>query len=96
MFQTTNMEAMDSLEWALTNTDGVQATASAAFVAKNFIAGLTEGHIKWMSLGRNQEAIDGSFSITADMGLVNEKCSFAPVVAFLKDHKAETGSLTGW
>ena len=81
---------MDDLEWALTNTEGVQATASAAFVAKNFIAGLTEGHIKWMSLGRNQEAIDGSFSITADMGLVNEKCSFAPVVAFLRDHKAET------
>jgi uncharacterized protein len=89
-FKQKNMEAMDDLEWALTNTEGVQATASAAFVAKNFIAGLTEGHIKWMSLGRNQEAIDGSFSITADMGLVNEKCSFAPVVAFLKDHKAET------
>ena len=89
-FKQKNMEAMDDLEWALTNTDGVQSTASSAFVAKNFIAGLTEGHIKWMSLGRNQEAIDGSFSITADMGLVNEKCSFAPVVAFLKDHKAET------
>lgn len=89
-FKQKNMEAMDDLEWVLTNTDGVQATASAAFVAKNFIAGLTEGHIKWMSLGRNQEAIDGSFGITADMGLANEKCSFAPVVAFLKDHKAET------
>jgi predicted RND superfamily exporter protein len=89
-FKQSNMEAMDDLEWALTNTEGVQATASAAFVAKNFIAGLTEGHIKWMTLGRNQEAIDGAFSITADMGLVNEKCSFAPVVAFLKDHKAET------
>ncbi|MCC7516747.1 MAG: RND family transporter [Pseudomonadales bacterium] len=89
-FKQKNMEAMDDLEWELNNTEGVQATASAAFVAKNFIAGLTEGHIKWMSLGRNQEAIDGSFGITADMGLVNEKCSFAPVVAFLKDHKAET------
>ncbi|MFO1347168.1 MAG: MMPL family transporter [Pseudomonadales bacterium] len=89
-FKQKNMEAMDDLEWALNNTEGVQATASAAFVAKNFIAGLTEGHIKWMTLGRNQEAIDGSFNITADMGLVNEKCSFAPVVAFLKDHKAET------
>lgn len=89
-FKQGNLEAMDDLEWTLTNTDGVQGTASAAFVAKNFIAGLTEGHIKWMALGRNQEAIDGSFSITSDMGLVNEKCSFAPVVAFLKDHKAET------
>ncbi len=89
-FKQKNMEAMDDLEWVLNNTEGVQATASAAFVAKNFIAGLTEGHIKWMALGRNQEAIDGSFSITSDMGLVNEKCSFAPVVAFLKDHKAET------
>lgn len=89
-FKQSNMQAMDDLEWALTNTEGVQATASAAFVAKNFIAGLTEGHIKWMALGRNQEALDGSFSITADMGLANEKCSFAPVVAFLKDHKAET------
>lgn len=89
-FRQDHMRAMDDLEWALNNTEGVQATASAAFVAKNFIAGLTEGHIKWMALGRNQEAIDGSFGITADMGLVNEKCSFAPVVAFLKDHKAET------
>jgi predicted RND superfamily exporter protein len=89
-FKQKNMEAMDDLEWTLNNTDGVQATASAAFVAKNFTAGLTEGHIKWMALGRNQEAIDGSFNITAEMGLANEKCSFAPVVAFLKDHKAET------
>jgi hypothetical protein len=89
-FKQKNMEAMDDLEWTLNTTDGVQATASAAFVAKNFTAGLTEGHIKWMALGRNQEAIDGSFNITAEMGLANEKCSFAPVVAFLKDHKAET------
>ncbi len=89
-FKQKNMEAMDNLEWALQNTEGVQATASAAFVAKNFIAGLTEGHIKWMELGRNQEAIDGSFTLIADMGLANEKCSFAPVIAFLKDHKAAT------
>lgn len=89
-FKQKHMSAMDDLEWALQNTEGVQSTASAAFVAKNFIAGLTEGHIKWMTLGRNQTAIDGAFGLTADMGLANEKCSFAPVVAFLKDHKAET------
>jgi hypothetical protein len=89
-FKQKHMEAMDDLEWAMKNTDGVQATASAAFVAKNFIAGLTEGHIKWMSIGRNQGAIDNSFGLIADMGLANEKCSFAPVIAFLEDHKAET------
>ncbi len=89
-FKQQNMEAMDALEWSLQNTDGVQATASAAFVAKNFIAGLTEGHIKWMSLGRNQDAIDNSFGLIAEMGLANEKCGFAPVIAFLEDHKAET------
>jgi hypothetical protein len=81
---------MDALEWTLQNVDGVQTTASAAFVAKNFIAGLTEGHVKWMSLGRNQGAIDNSFTLIADMGLANEKCSFTPVIAFLEDHKAET------
>ena len=89
-FKQSNMEAMDALEWKLQNVEGVQTTASAAFVAKNFIAGLTEGHIKWMALGRNQGAIDNSFGLIAEMGLANEKCSFAPVIAFLEDHKAET------
>lgn len=85
-----HVEKMDALEWKLQNTEGVQDTASAALVAKNFIAGLTEGHIKWMSIGRNQGSIDNSFNLIADMGLANEKCSFAPIVAFLEDHKAET------
>lgn len=89
-FKQKNMAAMDNLEWALQNVDGVQSTASAAYVAKNFIAGLTEGHIKWMNLGRNQGAMDGAFNLTAEMGLINEKCNFAPVVAFLTDHKAAT------
>lgn len=89
-FKQQTMDAMDELEWTLQNTAGVQSTASAAFVAKNFIAGLTEGHIKWMALGRNQGAIDNSFSLISEMGLANEKCSFAPIVAFLEDHKAET------
>jgi predicted RND superfamily exporter protein len=89
-FKQQTMEKMDELEWTLQNVEGVQTTASAAFVAKNFIAGLTEGHIKWMALGRNQNAIDGSFSLISEMGLANEKCSFAPIVTFLEDHKAAT------
>lgn len=89
-FNIDNIRAMDDLEWHLQNVEGVQATVSAAFVAKNFIAGLTEGHVKWMDIGRHQVQIDGASNLITEFGLVNVKCSFAPLVAYLTDHKADT------
>jgi len=85
-----NVEAMDRLEWALKNTEGVQAVFSPAFVTRQVNAAFAEGHVKWQALMRNQKTIDTAGSQIAEQGLINAACSFAMVPAFLKDHKAET------
>lgn len=85
-----NVEAMDRLEWALKNTEGVQAVFSPAYVTRQINAAFAEGHVKWQSLMRNQKTIDSAASQITEQGLINSACSFAMVPAFLTDHKAET------
>lgn len=85
-----NVEAMDRLEWALKNTEGVQAVFSPAYVTRQINAAFAEGHVKWQSLMRNQKTIDSAASQISEQGLINAACSFAMVPAFLTDHKAET------
>lgn len=85
-----NVEAMDRLEWALKNTDGVQAVFSPAYITRQVNAAFAEGHVKWQALMRNQKTLDTAGSQVADQGMINTNCSFAMVPAFLTDHKAET------
>src|SRR5690606_13968655 len=85
-----NVEAMDRLEWALKNTEGVQAVFSPAFVTRQVNAAFAEGHVKWQALMRNQKTIDTAGVQVSEQGLINAACNFAMVPAFLKDHKAET------
>ncbi len=85
-----NVEAMDRLEWALKNTEGVQNAISPAFIVRQVTAADAEGHIKWQSLLRNQRTIETASGFAFDNGLYNPNCNFAIVPAFLEDHKAET------
>src|SRR5690606_15700319 len=85
-----NVEAMDRLEWALKNTEGVQAVFSPAFVTRQVNAAFAEGHVKWQALMRNQKTIDTAGVQVSEQDLINAACNFAMVPAFLKDHKAET------
>ena len=83
------LRAMDSLQWELQNTPGVQSTASLADVSKMVTKALNEGNWKWYEISRNQTIINASIR-EAPPGLINTDCSLTPVLVFLEDHKAET------
>jgi len=83
------LRAMDTLQWELQNTPGVQSSASLANVSKAVTKALNEGNWKWYELSRNQTIINASIR-DAPSGLINTNCDLTPVLVFLEDHKAET------
>lgn len=83
------MEAIDQLEWRMSNLSGVQSAVSLVTVAKQVIMGNNEGSLKWQALSRNQDNLNTAIS-RAPEGMFNASCSLAPVMIFLNDHKAET------
>lgn len=85
------VEAMDRFGWTMENIEGVQSAVSLANVAKLILVGFNEGNLKWSAIPRNQQALDNTFNEQfMPPGLMNADCSFAPIVLFLEDHKAET------
>jgi hypothetical protein len=57
-------------------------------VSKQMIMAMNEGSLKWQSLSRNQDVLNGS--VGRSDGLYNPTCSMVPLVVFLNDHKANT------
>ncbi|MDC0663796.1 efflux RND transporter permease subunit [Marinobacter sp. SS21] len=83
------LRAMDSLQWELQNTPGVQSSVSLADVSKIVTKALNEANWNWFEISRNQTIINASIR-EAPAGLINTDCSLTPVLVFLEDHKAET------
>jgi len=83
---------IDRLSWTLQNTPGVQTTSSFADAARRITAGSFEGNNKWLTLSPDQAVLNYAARTAAanNPELFNEDCSIIPVVAYLKDHKAET------
>ncbi|MCG9696501.1 MMPL family transporter [Shewanella sp. Isolate11] len=82
---------VDEFEWQVSNTPGVESTASLASVAKRVNAGFNEGNPKWQILPRTTASlVQAVGQIPTTSGLLNSDCSVMPVYLFLKDHKAET------
>lgn len=83
---------MDRLEQALREVSGVQATVSAGSLARAYTSGDFEGNPKWMTINRDnaivQDAVNKITAVNPD--LIDADRRIAPVVAYLKDHKAET------
>jgi predicted RND superfamily exporter protein len=85
------MNAIDDLQWKLSNVPGVQSAVSLASVAKLINAGYNEGNPKWRILPRNQQTLVQAISrIPTSSGLLNGDCSVMPIIMFMEDHKAET------
>ncbi len=85
------MDLIDTFQWKMENTVGVQSTVSLASVAKIVNAGYNEGNPKWRVLSRNQQTLVQSIArIPSTSGLLNNDCSVMPIILFLEDHKAET------
>ncbi|MDZ5436069.1 MMPL family transporter [Pseudomonas fluorescens] len=82
----------DRLAWTLQQQPGVQATSSLVNAVRQITAGSFEGNPKLNSIQRNQNVLNYAAqqaSVNAPE-LFNTDCSLMPVIAFLKDHKAET------
>ncbi|HEF4760958.1 TPA: RND family transporter [Pseudomonas putida] len=82
----------DRLAWELQQQPGVQATSSLVNAVRQITAGTFEGNPKLNSIQRNQNVLNYAAqqaSVNAPE-LFNTDCSLMPVIAFLKDHKAET------
>lgn len=85
------MNAIDELQWKLSNVPGVQSAVSLASVAKLINAGYNEGNPKWRVLPRNQQTLVQAISrVPTSSGLLNGDCSVMPIIMFMEDHKAET------
>ena len=82
----------DRLAWALQQNPGVQTTVSLVNAVRQITAGSFEGNPKMNSIQRNQDMLNYAAqqaSVNAPE-LFNSDCSVMPVIAYLKDHKAET------
>ena len=84
-----NVEVIDRFGWVMENVEGVQSSVSFSFVIRQVLTGFNEGSLKWNTIPRDQQAINSTFFQIPNQ-LVNTDCSFAPIVLFLEDHKAET------
>ena len=82
----------DRLAWELQQSPGVQATASLVNAVRQITAGTYEGNPKLNSIQRNQDVLNYAAQQASvnSPELFNNDCSLMPVIAFLKDHKAET------
>jgi predicted RND superfamily exporter protein len=83
---------IDRLSWMLQQLPSVQAVQSLPDIVRNSTAGSNEGNPKWMSINRSQEVINSATrgANVSNPELMNNDCAVTPVIANLKDHKAET------
>jgi predicted RND superfamily exporter protein len=77
------------LQWELESLPGVESTASLFTSMKKILAGQSGGDLRWQAISRNRFSTNSAHRmIPAE--LFNGDCSMLPLIAFLKDHKAET------
>lgn len=83
---------MDRLGQKLRALDGVQTVISVASVLRFYTAGNFEGNPKWATINRSpfvlQDAMQNVLIGNPELG--NQEGSVAPVLVYLKDHRAET------
>lgn len=82
----------DRLAWELEQLPSVQATLSLVNGVRQLTAGSYDGSPKYFTLLRNQAVLTGAARQASvnNPDLYNADCSVMPVMAFLKDHKAES------
>lgn len=87
-----NLIEIDHLAWELAQLPGVQRTTSLADTVRVYNSGYFEGNPKWMTIPDNPVLIEPLVSSASSWNseLLNNECYVTPVLAFLKDHKAET------
>ena len=82
----------DRLAWELQQLPGVQATVALPTAVRQITAGSYEGSPKWLTLSGNQDILNyaAQQASVSNPDLFNADCSVMPVIAYMKDHKADT------
>ncbi len=82
----------DRLAWTLRQVPGVQTTIFLGDAVRQITAGSYEGSPKWLTISRNQDVLNygAQQASVNNPDLFNNACSVMPVIAYLKDHRAET------
>lgn len=85
------LQQADQLAWALEQLPGVQGTLSLVNGVRQLTAGSYDASPKFYTLLRNQAVLTGAARQASvnNPDLYNADCSVMPVLAFLKDHKAD-------
>lgn len=86
------LQLANQLAWELQQHPRVQLAVSLVDSIKQITAGSYEGNPKFYTIQRNQDVLNYSATTASNNSpdLFNTDCSVMPVIAFLKDHKADT------
>lgn len=82
----------DRLAWLLKQQPEVLATSSLPDSIRQTAFGQFEGNPKWRTIPRNSSAVSQAIaqSIIDNPGIINSNRTVSPMIAYLKDHKADT------
>jgi predicted RND superfamily exporter protein len=81
--------ATDKLKWHLEHLPGVQKVKSHVDYLKLLNSAFNEGNLKWLAIPRSKVALD-NMVLKIPQNVISQEGSLTPIIAFLKDHKAET------
>ena len=85
------MEAVDRLQWMVSNHPSVLGSVSLTSIIKVANQGWNEGHYKWHALPRDPYRLGQATAVVdTSSGLYNTEASVFPISFFLEDHRAET------
>lgn len=86
------MIEMDRLGAELGRVPGVQQTTSLVDTLRQFTVGAYEGNPKWLTVSWDPLVLKDRINLAQNWNseMLNNDCSFMPVLAYLQDHKAET------
>ncbi|MDR2188053.1 MAG: MMPL family transporter [Azonexus sp.] len=82
----------DRLARALEQVDGVGGVSSFADSVARVVSGSSEGYFKWITIARDSQTRGYASSrvMQDNPDTMNPSCAVVPLVAYLKDHKADT------
>lgn len=87
-----NLVEMERVGWQLAQLPEVQQVTSLAETLKQYTMGAYEGNPKYWTLIADQSVLNSQLNLLAawNTDQTNQQCSVSPVLAYLKDHKADT------
>lgn len=85
------MNYTDRFSLYMSGVPGIVSVDSLPFAARYFQSIGAEGSLKWRELPpTTQQLIGATAPVPTTTGLLNDRCTILPVIAYMEDHKATT------